>query len=114
MVELLIASRAQLEALTVTGETPLHVAAEWGQLDKAELLLKAGAGLDIVDDNGETPLSIAGKLAPGWVRPMQALLSEYTAKGVLRPQQRSDNIDSAVASPAKRSDSTLDALCAKA
>ena len=41
------------------GETPLHRAAAFGDLDTIKLLLDAGAKIDARDANGDTPLSWA-------------------------------------------------------
>jgi len=49
------------------GETPLHRAAAFGEVDTIRLLKEAGAKLDIQDANGDTPLSWAswyGRPAP--------------------------------------------------
>jgi len=41
------------------GETPLHRAAAFGEVETIQLLKQAGAKLDIQDANGDTPLSWA-------------------------------------------------------
>lgn len=41
---------------TCVGETPLHVAAVWGDLDAINLLVDAGADINAIGDRGYTPL----------------------------------------------------------
>lgn len=40
----------------IGGESPLHIAAELGNLDIIECLIEAGANLDAENDYGDTPL----------------------------------------------------------
>ena len=47
-----------VDALNADGETPLHVAAEFGHSDDVEMLLRVGASLK-VDDRGYTALHVA-------------------------------------------------------
>jgi ankyrin repeat protein len=46
---------------TSVGETPLHVAASWGDLDAIKLLVDAGADLSARGDLGYTPLHEAAE-----------------------------------------------------
>lgn len=46
---------------TCVGETPLHVAASWGDLAAITLLARAGADLDARGDLGYTPLHEAAE-----------------------------------------------------
>lgn len=46
---------------TCVGETPLHVAAAWGDLSAIKLLVHAGADLDARGDIGYTPLHEAAE-----------------------------------------------------
>jgi len=46
------------------GQTPLHIAAYYGQKDIVEALLKAGADLKLTDKNGKTPLELCNE---GWI-----------------------------------------------
>jgi len=39
-----------------TGDTPLHVACSWGDIEAARLLLDAGAEVNAIGDIGRTPL----------------------------------------------------------
>jgi hypothetical protein len=50
--------------LNVEGYTPLHFAADQGDLDIAKALFTAGAKIDTKNRDGETPLFVAAKL--GW------------------------------------------------
>lgn len=54
-VALLLIDGSDLEARDKDGATPLHVAAEAGNLDVIDLLLETGAKIDAVDDRGRTP-----------------------------------------------------------
>ena len=56
MTRMLIDRGASLDATTAkTGQTPLHMAAEKGQLRIVGLLMEAGARIDIKDGEGRTP-----------------------------------------------------------
>jgi hypothetical protein len=43
----------------LAGNTPLHIAATFGQAEAAAVLLEAGASVDAVDERGDTCLSLA-------------------------------------------------------
>jgi RNA polymerase sigma factor (sigma-70 family) len=43
------------------GETPLHIAARWGQFEVAAALLAAGHAIDATDDEGHTPAGLAAR-----------------------------------------------------
>jgi hypothetical protein len=59
--ELLLTSKAEVNAKTGFGSTPLHLAAECGGLGVAELLLAKGADLNAKDMLGRTPLHAAAE-----------------------------------------------------
>jgi cytohesin len=64
VVALLLASKADVNALNKNGETPLHRAAmtghnETGHNDVAELLLANGADVNAKDNGSTTPLQLA-------------------------------------------------------
>lgn len=48
---------ANIEAKRNDGDTPLHLAAWYGQVDLAELLLDRGANIELGSNDGYTPLS---------------------------------------------------------
>ncbi|XP_069579347.1 ankyrin repeat domain-containing protein 53 isoform X2 [Brachyistius frenatus] len=50
---------ANVNRLTHSGQTPLHVAASEGLLDCAEILVEAGADVLVQDSAGHTPLDLA-------------------------------------------------------
>ncbi|MEM1598787.1 MAG: ankyrin repeat domain-containing protein [Pyrobaculum sp.] len=50
---------ADVNARDGRGQTPLHKAAESGNLDAVVLLIKLGAEVDAEDDAGKTPLCVA-------------------------------------------------------
>jgi ankyrin repeat protein len=50
---------------TMSGWTPLHIAARYGRKDVAELLLASGADVNARDPLGETPLLLA--VTAGWI-----------------------------------------------
>ncbi len=60
IAELLLASKAEVNAKSNKGVTPLQLAALMGQKDVVELLLVHQAEVNAKDDNGETPLHVAG------------------------------------------------------
>ncbi|WP_254509131.1 ankyrin repeat domain-containing protein [Anatilimnocola floriformis] len=57
-VKVLIELGCDVNAKSTNG-TPLHIAAERGNIDAAKLLLKAGAKIDVKNDYGDTPLEHA-------------------------------------------------------
>ena len=59
VVELLLASKAEVNAKDNKGETPLHMAARKGRKDVVELLLANKAEVNAKDNEGKTPLHIA-------------------------------------------------------
>jgi ankyrin repeat protein len=59
LVEFLISKGADLGAATESGQTPLHVAAEWGCVEAVELLVANGADPMARDVLGATPLDLA-------------------------------------------------------
>jgi ankyrin repeat protein len=58
-VKLLIALKAPLQAVNLTGFTALHHAAEVGALESARVLLEAGADATQQNNAGETPADVA-------------------------------------------------------
>jgi ankyrin repeat protein len=58
-VELLLASKAEVNAKDGNHYTPLHLAAEEGHKDEVELLLASKAEVNAKDSKGETPLHLA-------------------------------------------------------
>ena len=58
MAELLLASKAEVNAQEDHDETPLHKAASEGYMEMAELLLASKAEVDAKDRNGWTPLHL--------------------------------------------------------
>ena len=45
-----------VDSVASDGDTPLHIAAVWGDTCAVELLLDAGAAIDALGDMGATPL----------------------------------------------------------
>ncbi len=62
IVELLIASGADINAKDGKERTPLHFAAEEGESDVAAELMRLGADVNARDIIGRTPLDFANKL----------------------------------------------------
>ena len=61
IVEVLIISGVDIDAVTKKNNTPLHFAAEKGHTEVAKLLIKKGANFDVVDIEGDTPLHRAAE-----------------------------------------------------
>ncbi|CAE7191209.1 Ank3, partial [Symbiodinium sp. CCMP2456] len=72
IVRVLLSARANTEAKTRHGETPLLGASRESRIEIVQLLLRAGACTDAGDDHGETPLCAAS--ATGNLRVVQLLL----------------------------------------
>ena len=60
VMRLLLAAKPNLEARDKSGQTPLHWAASFGEIETVNLLLAAGADIHARDANGKTPLDMAG------------------------------------------------------
>src|ERR1039458_1207500 len=59
VAELLLASKAEVNAKANDGQTPLHWAAIGGHKDVVELLLAKGAAVNAKTNDGQTPLYLA-------------------------------------------------------
>src|SRR5262249_36904943 len=58
-VRALIKERADVNAASLDGATPLTWAVHWDDVEMADLLIKAGANVSVANDYGVTPLSLA-------------------------------------------------------
>jgi ankyrin repeat protein len=58
---MLIEHGADARAQNRDGETPLHLALYWGQVDVARLLIEHGADRTAQNYDGETPLHLASQ-----------------------------------------------------
>jgi ankyrin repeat protein len=76
----LIASGANVNALTQDNSTPLHSAARMCNLEFAKLLLENGAQVDARDSDGKTPADWCRELNAENADKMQALLRENQSK----------------------------------
>ena len=74
VAELLLANQADINAQSVTGETPLHVAVRKGHRELVELLLSRNADVNARDRQDRTPLHVAA--AAGHAEVVRALLGE--------------------------------------
>lgn len=61
-VKVLIEEGANVDARNKYGQTALHMAADYGQIELAELLVKNGANVNVRDRDGVTPLYYTMKL----------------------------------------------------
>lgn len=68
------------------GDTPLHVAAIWGNIDIGKILLDAGANLNVPGEYGNTPLHEA--IRPGNEGFVRLLLS----RGALKDPKNQDGL----------------------
>jgi ankyrin repeat protein len=57
----LLAHGAEVNPLTNTGKTPLHMGAEAGNLAVVKLLVSKGADISLKDAKGMTPFDLAKK-----------------------------------------------------
>ncbi|KAI0266029.1 ankyrin repeat-containing domain protein [Russula aff. rugulosa BPL654] len=58
---------ASIQIHGTDGETPLHLASEYGRIEIVRLLIEHGANVEAKDDEGRTPLDVARTPDP-WVR----------------------------------------------
>jgi ankyrin repeat protein len=58
-VKLLLESAADVNAIQMDGQTPLHLACEKGHLDIAQLLLESAADFNAVNKDGFSSLHLA-------------------------------------------------------
>ncbi len=58
IIEMLVDHGADVNAAQQAGFTPLHEAAQSGNLQAAILLLSHGAKINVKADNGKTPLAL--------------------------------------------------------
>ena len=67
VVQLLLASNADVSVQDADGQTPLHLAAFGGQVKVVKMLIAAGADVNAKNNHGETPLHTAILwTAPSW------------------------------------------------
>ncbi len=59
--EILINNGEDVNQTNVNGDTPLHIASEYGYPDVAEMLISYGADINAKNNNNETPLYLACK-----------------------------------------------------
>jgi len=59
LVKALVAKGADVNASTAEGETPLHIAADYGDAPSVAFLVEKGADVDARDANGNTPADLA-------------------------------------------------------
>jgi ankyrin repeat protein len=62
---LLLERNVQVNAVDDQGQTPLHVAAIWGQAAMVQFLLDHGADISLKTKDGETALDVADKSPSG-------------------------------------------------
>jgi ankyrin repeat protein len=55
----LLEKGASLDKPAVKGNTPLHVASQWGRREVVEMLLAKGADINAKNEEGATPLGMA-------------------------------------------------------
>ncbi|XP_011692189.1 PREDICTED: serine/threonine-protein phosphatase 6 regulatory ankyrin repeat subunit B [Wasmannia auropunctata] len=67
--------RAEIDVLTMKKQTPLHLAAEAGQLDVCNLLLELGASIGATDDQGQKPIHAA--VMNNYIEVAQLFLQRY-------------------------------------
>lgn len=71
MVQFLLANKADVNAVTSHGYTPLHQSAQQGHRQIVNLLLQHDASPNVVTNQGQTALSIAQKL--GYISVVETL-----------------------------------------
>ena len=59
---MLIKHGADVTAEKIDGETPLHLASEWGQVDAVSTLIEHGADVAAQRRDGQTPLHLASQV----------------------------------------------------
>ncbi len=57
----------------LSGETPLHIVAVWGDVESAKVLLDAGADIDVLGEDDHTPLHEA--IGQGHIEMVRLLIS---------------------------------------
>lgn len=99
LLKLLIAHHAEVNIRSDDGETPLHVAANFDNVDNATTLLNCGAAVNAQDDIGMTPLDLAAFYGN---TDMISFLLAHHANAALKTQNGLTALD--IARKAKRPD----------
>ena len=61
VIEYLVSSGCDINAVDDEGQTPLHKSTVFGHAESAKLLIDKGANVNQIDNNGDTPLHVAIK-----------------------------------------------------
>lgn len=88
LMERLIASGADVHAVNILGETPLHIATKQGEVDSVAYLIQHGADTDAIDHLNRTACSLARFLGHTEVA---NFLGAYKENEKLAAQARSDS-----------------------
>lgn len=85
VIDELIKNGANVNAVNNIGETPLHLAANYADIEVTKTLISAGANVNLVDKNGKTPLDLANErmkdTSPSYKVEVQAVIDALTSAG---------------------------------
>ena len=93
-MSILLKAGAPVNAATISGKTPLHLASENGHLETVKVLINANASMDLLDNNKDTPLHVATQ--KGQLKVIQYLITKTNSSLKIRNDEGLTPLDIAL------------------